>query len=419
MAADVRQALVTKCSGKDRIRFERRHSIGTFAQRRAARPADDASTSFERMLRTDEQQHNRMTLSDALAKQLWLESKNRSFPAVAVSSRTKLCLVSICSLLNATQPQPPLVDVLALVDEDTPSSILRGYAKLGVRIIDLSDAPFPSYFNNRSTCDPEVDSNFTRFRRRTPLPPNATVGDAVRRGYPHFSAVPDSWYKLFLWNLTEYDKVFYFDPDTLTQHNATHAYLERYKPFTAQLHPHQGHPHTLQGGMMVLKPSTSDFAALHGLWLAGDYPYRDTMRRGDVSHGDDDQEFFNHAIIRRRVLSTPLHRLAPCDNDKRGHGPAGSFSHCDPDKAPMFHKWPLWESSRIDALWVAAQEGRCLANSALLNWQPGASTAQVQTTGLWARDSEGALRIAPDFHGNLTAASAVQFVNFREVGGMA
>lgn len=358
--ADARAALITKCSGKDRIRFQQRHPVGALAvNRQAARPADDASTSTgERMLRTGEQRH-----AHVITKEQWFNSTEKAFPAVAESSRTKICLVSICSLLNATQPQPPL-DVAALVDEDTPSSVLQGYSKLGVRIIDLSDVAFPLYFNNRSTNDPEADTNYTRFRRRTQLPHGATVADAAKLGYPHFSSLPDSWYKLFLWNLTEYAKVFYFDPDTLTQHNATDAYVLRYKAFAAQLHPRTSAPHNLQGGMMVLQPSRRDFNALLTMWYAGDYPYPDGMRRGDLSYGDDDQHFLNHAVIRRRVLATPLHRFAPCDNDKRG------YAHCHPDKVPMFHKWPIWESRRIDALWAAAQQGRCVSNRALLDWRP-------------------------------------------------
>ena len=310
------------------------------------------------MLRTGETKHTRV-----ITKEEWFNSSERAFPAVSVSSRTKICLVSVCSLLNATQPRPPL-DVVALVDEDTPTSVLHGYARLGVRIIDLSEAVFPSYFNNRSASDPEADSNFTNFRRRTPLPLGATVADAVRLGYPHFSALPDSWYKLFLWNLTEYKKIFYFDPDTLAQHNASESYL-RYKPFAAHLYPHHGPPHNLQGGMLVLRPNRSDFDALHAMWQDGAYPYHDGLRRGDVSYGDDDQNFLNYAVIRRHVLSTALHRFAPCDNDKRL---ATMHPHCDPNKVPMFHKWPVWESKRIDALWAAVQEGSCVGNRALLNW---------------------------------------------------
>ena len=59
-----------------------------------------------------------------------------------------------------------------------------------------------------------------------------------------------------------------------------------------------------------------------------------------------------------------------CDNDKRG------YAHCDPDVVPMFHKWPAWESSRIEALWTAAQAGECQGNRRLLDWRsPSAPSA--------------------------------------------
>ena len=309
------------------------------------------------MLATGELRH----MHNHTTRDAWFRSSAKSFPAVSVSSRTKICLVSICSVLNATQPKAP-VDVAAIVDEDTPTSVIEGYERLGVRIIDLSHVAFPQYFNNRSANDPEVDRNYTAFRRRQPLPPGATTSQAIRLGYPHFSSLPDSFYKLFVWNLTEYARIFYFDPDTLAQRNATEAYL-RYTPFAALIHPRQGPMHNLQGGMFVLRPSQRDFGLLHDMWQGGDYPYPDAMRKGDLSYGDDDQMLLNHALFRRRMLSTPLHRLALCDNDKRG------YAHCDPARVPMFHKWPIWELDRIEALWEAAQHGHCTGNRELLKWR--------------------------------------------------
>ena len=100
------------------------------------------------------------------------------------------------------------------------------------------------------------------------------------------------------------------------------------------------------------------------MWHKGDYPYTSKLRRGDLDYGDDDQHFFNYALLRKKVLSTPLHRFARCDNDKRG------YAHCPPDQMAMYHKWPIWESERIEALWAAAQEGSCVGNRKLLEWRP-------------------------------------------------
>jgi len=361
-------AIITKCSGKDRLRFEKRHPVGSLARRHhQPRPHGDDNDSAERMLATGEVRHGH----NATTSEEWFRSTVKGFPAVSVSSRSKICLVSICSVLNATQPQQN-VEVAAIVDEDTPTSVLEGYGRLGVRIIDLSGVAFPSYFNNRTANDPDVERNFTAFRRRTPLPPGASTRKATLLGYPHFSSLPDSFYKLFVWNLTEYKRVFYFDPDTLARRNVTEAYL-RYEPFAAQIHPRQGPMHSLQAGMMVLQPSRRDFEHLHTMWQSGDYPYPDGMRRGDVSYGDDDQMLLAHALFRKRLLSTPLHRFALCDNDKRGS------AHCDPAKVPMFHKWPIWEHERIETLWDAAQNGRCTGNRALLEWRPTSTTAGPST----------------------------------------
>lgn len=353
-------ALITKCSGKDRVDYNHRMPVGIHATHRHERRSDDdGSHSSERMLATGESRHNQTIAGD-----VWFRTMHGQFPAVSVHSRTKICLVSICSLLNASQPQLP-TSVAALVDEETPKSVLQGYERLGVRVIDLSLAPFPRYFNNREMSDPAAEQDYAHFRKRTPLPSGATVGDALKLGYPHFSGAVDSWYKLFLWNLTEYERIFYFDPDTLTQHNATNAYLRHHKPFAAQFFPHAGAPQNMQGGMLVLQPSRRDFETLLARWHAGDYPYPEEKMRQHHETCDDDQHFLNHVVIKKRLLSTSLHRFAPCDNDKRG-----ARSHCDPAKTPMYHKWPLWESARIEALWAAAQAGRCTNNQALFNWRP-------------------------------------------------
>ena len=235
-----------------------------------------------------------------------------------------------------------------MVDEDTPGGVLRAYERLGVRVIDLSGADiFPPYFNNPNVGDPAQLTD-PHSPRRTPLPPGATVANATALNYPHFSSLPDSWYKIMLWNLTEYERVFYFDVDTLAVRNATEAYLLHKTPFAAQIYPHQGRMYSMQGGMMVLQPSRRDFDLLYDMWHKGDYPYTDKLRRGDLDYGDDDQHFFNYALLRKKVLSTPLHRFARCDNDKRG------YAHCPPDQMAMPQVADL-ESERIEALWAAAR----------------------------------------------------------------
>ena len=189
----------------------------------------------------------------------------------------------------------------------------------------------------------------------------------VGTGHEHFSAVPDSFYKVFLWNLTEYKKVFYFDADTLAVKNATAAYLDKYEPFAALMDPRSRRP-WLQAGMMVLAPNASVFDALHSMWATGEYTYPAALRRGDVSLGDDDQAllqdfFFNPRRGMKERLSLQLHPFRRVDNDKAG------YYHSDPADVAMFHKWPAWEASRIEALWKAVRSGRsCRRNPDLMGW---------------------------------------------------
>ena len=45
-----------------------------------------------------------------------------------------------------------------------------------------------------------------------------------------------SWYKLALWNLTEYSKVFVFDADTLAMRNVSEELLLAHRAFSASAH---------------------------------------------------------------------------------------------------------------------------------------------------------------------------------------
>jgi len=250
-----RQAFATLCSGKDRITVDQRAPLhGGNAQHSASRSIVSSKHS--------DHTRERLTASTTrrnMSKEEWMRldrSLHTPFP-FASANRSKLCLASICSLLNATQPEPRTVDVVAIVDEDTPLDVREGYARNGVRIIDLAGVEFPSYWNN-----PE----YSVAAQHRGIARGATVAEALRDGLPHFSSLPNSWYKLWLWNLTEYTKIFFMDADTLTQHNATRSYLLRYEPFAALMFPSNGRPQFLNSGMMVLQP---DWRGA-GAWLLTD-----------------------------------------------------------------------------------------------------------------------------------------------------
>ena len=344
-----RMALVTKCSGKPRISFDQRSElIGAAAQAAGKVPHQGALDETRDTTGSREWKPSPGMLDPQQLIAAWRAVRTPHWPATTGQNLTRMCMVSVCSMINATQPDPGHVDVVSLVDEDTPQHILDMYEKLGVRIVDLSDVSFPPRFNNRSYA--------SSYKVR--LWGNETVAEAVRRGHPQFSALPDSFYKLWLWSLSEYSKVFYFDCDTLTVKNATANILAPNFGFTTVMRPLRRY---LNAGMMVLEPDQQAFEQMMHIWQSGDYPYRHVL-----NYGEDDQMFLAHLFFTNRLnwsIPMRMRSLDHCHNDKRGR------EQCDPSRVTIFHKVPIWEQGRETALWQAAQEGRCLANPALKQWE--------------------------------------------------
>ena len=91
---------------------------------------------------------------------------------------------------------------------------------------------WPHYFNRNPPGSTLTQPDVRRYNRtlsealaktypdRPRLPKRATVRQAYGLGYPHYSNIPDTWYKLVLWNLTEYERVFYYDVDSQDSHSA-------------------------------------------------------------------------------------------------------------------------------------------------------------------------------------------------------
>ena len=256
-----RMAYVTKCSGKDRVSFhERTHLIAGAALDAGKQPHAEASSSG-----TDVRPHDDILLDDASSKaraarsyvsrrqmaqdKVDFDSGGTKRWSTVQFSRARMCLASACSLLNATQADREQIDVAAIVDEDTPQHILDGYEKMGVRVIDLSSVRFPHFFNR-----------VTRRRPTGPLRNKTSTREALSLGFPHYSSVPDSWYKLWLWNLTEYSKVVYVDPDMMVLGNVTRSVMQRYQDFAAVHFPYSLY---IAAGLMVLRPDANVFANMY------------------------------------------------------------------------------------------------------------------------------------------------------------
>lgn len=368
-------AFVFTCSGMDPISFEERTSdVGTRRGNRrsgAARVGVHRNMSDIMLAGRKEHLSNNWTLSS------WIEYLKEGhfepFPALLPTSREQLCLVSVCSLLNETQPDSTSVDVAALVDEETPRSVLDAYHANRVQVIDMSDALFPSYFNrNDESVQARTTTSWTPRQERQ-IPRNSTVADAIRLGAPHYSERPDVFYKLWLWNMTQYSKIFFLDPDTLTVGNATAHHMARYAPFAARLY----RPISIQGAMYSLRPDRATFDAMYQSWSAGEHPHVALKRSsaGAIYKGDDDQNFLSFYINTKKALPEPMHEIDRCDNDKFGF----FLARCPPPV--VYHKWPVWEAERIDVLWEAAQAGRCRANPRLQNWRPQSQIRLTSETG--------------------------------------
>lgn len=146
-----RMALVTKCSGKPRISFDQRSElIGAAAQAAGKVPHQGALDETRDTTGSREWKPSPGMLDPQHLIAAWRAVRTPHWPATTGQNLTRMCMVSVCSMINATQPDPGHVDVVSLVDEDTPQHIRDMYEKLEVRIVDLSDVSFPPRFNNRS-----------------------------------------------------------------------------------------------------------------------------------------------------------------------------------------------------------------------------------------------------------------------------
>ena len=281
--------------------------------------------------------------------------------AEAVMDRSARCLVSICSMINTTTQgtSSATYELGALVDLSTPSDVIAAYERHGVVIHNLSRIRWPAYFNNVLGAPP---SKALRLQAESASVANATVAEALRLGSVHYSSVPDSFLKLWLFNMTRFESILYFDPDTLAVRNTSGYFRYAQSRDITVWQPRRRR--NIQAGIMVIKPSRKAFEGLTRLWYEGDYRYQAFGAPGQ-EYGDDDQLFLADAFFSQRLL--PGHRfnvgqMHVCDNNKNGR-----YGNCSLDRMSLLHKAPAWEERRIKLLVAAARAGRC-ANNPELAW---------------------------------------------------
>ena len=275
--------------------------------------------------------------------------------------RSARCLVSICSMINTTTQgtSSATYELGALVDLSTPSDVIAAYERHGVVIHNLSRIRWPAYFNNVLGAPP---SKALRLQAESASVANATVAEALRLGSVHYSSVPDSFLKLWLFNMTRFESILYFDPDTLAVRNTSGYFRYAQSRDITVWQPRRRR--NIQAGIMVIKPSRKAFEGLTRLWYEGDYRYQAFGAPGQ-EYGDDDQRFLADAFFSQRLL--PGHRfnvgqMHVCDNNKNGR-----YGNCSLDRMSLLHKAPAWEERRIKLLVAAARAGRC-ANNPELAW---------------------------------------------------
>ena len=207
--------------------------------------------------------------------------------AEAVMDRSARCLVSICSMINTTTQgtSSATYELGALVDLSTPSDVIAAYERHGVVIHNLSRIRWPAYFNNVLGAPP---SKALRLQAESASVANATVAEALRLGSVHYSSVPDSFLKLWLFNMTRFESILYFDPDTLAVRNTSGYFRYAQSHDITVWQPRRRR--NIQAGIMVIKPSRKAFEGLTRLWYEGDYRYQAFGAPGQ-EFGDDDQLF--------------------------------------------------------------------------------------------------------------------------------
>ena len=172
--------------------------------------------------------------------------------------------------------------------------------------------------------------------------------------------------------------------DTLHVGNTTREILLKYPAFASAANLRSWY---MNGDGMVIQPDRGVFDELYGRWMRGDFPYsghkawfHDQPPFGDanksvVAGGEDNQHVLFRMLFNARGQpngtqvvrgngTEKVHIMDVCDNNKEG-----KRAHCPQSRYTMYHKMPEWEASRMHLLYLAALNGQCRNNPALLNWE--------------------------------------------------
>ena len=106
-------------------------------------------------------------------------------------------------------------------------------------------------------------------------------------------------------------------------------------------------------------------------WFNAFPPFGDANKSAAI--GGEDNQHVLFRMLYKSGTGSPLvrgngteemHTLDPCDNNKQG-----MRTRCSQSQYTMYHKMPEWEASRLHLLHVAALNGQCRNNPALMNWE--------------------------------------------------
>eukprot|EP00241_Pyramimonas_parkeae_P005669 CAMPEP_0114225250 /NCGR_PEP_ID=MMETSP0058-20121206/558_1 /TAXON_ID=36894 /ORGANISM="Pyramimonas parkeae, CCMP726" /LENGTH=407 /DNA_ID=CAMNT_0001335815 /DNA_START=131 /DNA_END=1351 /DNA_ORIENTATION=+ len=204
------------------------------------------------------------------------------------------CMASLCSLLGTTSPK----EVVYIIDDKFPMLARERLESMGVKLI-------------------MVDPDLAVWHASKNYP--AHMFDNHPRQH--------TFQKLAIFNMTQYDRIFWLDSDTEVQKNLTEFFLTMPTDKDAVLGPVTGNRY-FNSGVMVIRPSQDIYNELLEIWDTGDFQLNVASDRPGKLTDITEQDVLIQYFLRRHYPSS-FARFDTCSNF-RGYlhqmncGPKGS-----------------------------------------------------------------------------------------------